>query len=113
VNILVSLDEIADGQKCHSVLGDSKGINAEIVLEPRDQDRKRKGVKARLVEREIVIERRQPDRLLFGNPLYRCHNFRSSGHEFNPLSFKPKVLKAAISIVRIKLRAPLKLLPAA
>src|SRR3954467_12790424 len=79
-DILIGPDEVAYRMGEGSILGERDRIGAEIILEARDQDSKRERVKAGLMEREIVGERRQGDLLLLGNLLDRCNDPQPHRH---------------------------------
>ena len=50
------------------------GIDAEIVLEPRDQDREGERVESGFVQRKVVGQRRKVDLLLRGDLFHRRHD---------------------------------------
>src|SRR5690348_1836726 len=92
-DIFVSPDEIADRQREGRILGHGKRIDTEIVFEPRHQDRKRKRIEARFMEREIILEGRKRDLLLFGDLLHCRENRRSYRHLLPRLFIKFVVAK--------------------
>src|ERR1700739_4020979 len=79
-DILVCSDEFADGRWEGGVVRDGERINAEIVLQPRDQDCERQRIEPGFVQRQIVLERRKRDLLFFGDLLHRRENPRPYGH---------------------------------
>src|SRR5258707_8725680 len=87
-DILVCSDEFADGRREGGVLSDSERINAEIVLQPRDENCERQRVEPGFVQRQIVLERRKRDLLLFSDPLDRRENPRPYRHGTPHLSRK-------------------------
>src|ERR1700675_2147420 len=70
-DIFVGPDEITYRERKSGVLGYRERIDAEVVLKPRDQDRKAERIETGFVQRQLVGERRQGHLLLRGDLLHR------------------------------------------
>src|SRR6266403_5608039 len=73
-DIFVGSDELADGRWEGGVLRDGERIDAEIVLQTRNQDGEGQRIEPGFVQRQFVLERRKRDLLFFGDLLHRREN---------------------------------------
>ena len=69
----IDLDEVAERHREGDVVGHREGIEPELVLEPRHQDREAQQVEAGVEQHQIVGQRRKPLRLLVGDSLHLRH----------------------------------------
>ena len=57
--MLVDFDEVAERHRKGGVLGGRERIDAELILEPRNQDGKAERIETAIREHQILLERRQ------------------------------------------------------